>query len=36
MIEMARISFDWLERREELSPNKIALVDVYANKLLYL
>lgn len=30
MIDMARISFDWLERREELSPDKMALVDVYA------
>lgn len=32
MIDSARISFDWLERRNQLSPNKEALVDIFANQ----
>jgi fatty-acyl-CoA synthase len=32
MVAMSRISFDWLERREELMPDKTALIDVYTNR----
>jgi fatty-acyl-CoA synthase len=32
MVAMSRISFDWLEKREELTPYKTALIDVYTNR----
>ena len=32
MVAMSRISFDWLERWEELKPDKTALIDVYTNR----
>ncbi len=32
MVDNARISFDWLERRQELSPDKEALVDVFTGR----
>lgn len=32
MVENARISFDWLERRNELSPDREALVDVLTGR----
>ena len=32
MQEMSRISFDWLERRNELSPEKEAIVDVFSDR----
>ncbi|MCF8142851.1 MAG: long-chain fatty acid--CoA ligase [Deltaproteobacteria bacterium] len=32
MVDMARIAFDWLEQRRQLSPNKTALVDLYSGR----
>lgn len=32
MVDNAHISFDWLERRNELSPEKEALIDVYTGR----
>ncbi len=32
MLEMSRMSFDWLERRNELSPEKEAIVDVFSGR----
>ena len=32
MLNMSRISFDWLERRNELSPHKEALVDISSGR----
>ncbi len=32
MLNMSRISFDWLERRNTLSPNKEAIVDVFTGR----
>lgn len=32
MLKMSRISFDWLERRHQLSPNKTALIDLSSGR----